>query len=102
MILSRQAEATIKKALEQNSGKIPRLVLKRGGCAGNMLVLLLEEPCSSDRIIECNGIKFAIEKNAIPFVENISIELKPGLSEEIVVRNNDAQTCRCGKSFKIP
>ena len=102
MEISAKAEEQIKKALEQNSGKMPRLVLRKGGCAGNMLVLLLEKPHSSDKIIAHNGIDFAIEKDAIQFAENISIEIKPGLCEEIVVRNNNAQTCRCGKSFKIP
>ncbi len=101
MEISAEVEEKIKKALEQHSGKMPRLVFKKGGCAGNMLVLLLEEPYTSDKIVEHNGMKFAIEKNAIPFADNVSIELKSGLCEEIVVRNNNAQTCKCGKSFKI-
>lgn len=102
MEISEKVERKIKKALERNSGKLPRLVLKKGGCAGNMLVLLLEEPGANDKIVEHNGINFAIEKNAVPFADNVSIELKAGLCEEIVVRNNNAQTCICGKSFKIP
>lgn len=101
MKISIKAEEKIKKAMEQNSGKIPRLVLQKGGCAGNMLVLLLDVPYVQDKLVEHNGIKFAIERNAVPFVDNISIELQSGLCDEIVVRNHNAQTCRCGKSFKI-
>lgn len=102
MQISTEADAKIRKALENAPGKLPRLVLKKGGCAGNMLVLVLETPDNSDTFIEHNGIKFAIEMNALQFARNISIKLKTGLCEEIVVQNNDAQRCRCGKSFKIP
>lgn len=101
MNISKEAEIKIKAILEKTPGKMPRLILKKGGCAGNMLVLVLETPSASDKFIEHNGIKFAIENEAAKFTGSIAIELKLGLCEEIIVKNNDAQTCRCGKSFRI-
>ena len=101
MKISAEAEAKIKKVLNDNPGKLPRLVLKKGGCAGNMLVLLLEAPDVSDSFVDIRGIKFALAENAMPFVDNVLIELKSGLCEEIAVKVADSLTCKCGKSFRL-
>lgn len=100
MNISLEAEEKIKKAIETSGEKSPRIVLKKGGGAGNMLVLTLEKPEESDEFVEINGIKFAVSGNALKFVDDISIEVKMGLGEEIIIRNNNAKTCRCGKSFR--
>ena len=101
MKISKEAESKIKLVIQNSPEKFPRIILKKGGCAGNILVLVLEKPDESDEIVEANGIKFAISPDVLKFIDDISIELKVGLGEEIVVRNTKAQTCRCGKSFRI-
>ena len=101
MKVSAEAEVKIRRALRDNPGKLPRLVLRKGGCAGNILVLLLETPDASDSFVDINGIRFALAKNAVSFVDNVLIELKPGLCEEIAVKVADLSTCKCGKSFRL-
>lgn len=100
MKITPEAEIKIKSVIQNNPGKFPRIILKKGGCAGTILALVLENSDESDEIIESNGIKFAVSKDAKKFIEDISIELKTGIGEGIVLRNTNAQTCRCGKSFR--
>lgn len=100
MKISTEAEVKIKSVIQNKSVEFPRIVLRKGGCAGNILTLLLEEPVSTDEIIEQDGIKFAVSKDAYPFIQDISIELKKDLGEEIILRNEKAKTCRCRKSFR--
>ncbi len=90
----------ITEALSKNPGMYPRIVLRSGGCAGNMLLLTLDTIYVGD--IECssNGITFVIEPVAEPYTEDITICVKPGLTPEILIHNNIKKTCRCGKSFK--
>ncbi len=101
MKISEEAGLKIKSILQSNSGKFPRIVLKKGGCAGSMLILVLEEPKDSDELVEVNDIKFAISEDSLKFINDVSIELKCGLGAEIIIKNNNATTCKCGKSFKI-
>ena len=101
MKISDGALSKIKNILELSPEKLPRIVLKKGGCAGNLLVLVLEKPEEMDKLIIHDGVTFAIEDNVKQFVNKIEIELKSDLGDEIVVRVADMQTCRCGKSFKM-
>ena len=100
MEISNEAEVKIRAAIQKDVSKFPRIVLKKGGCAGHMLVLLLELPADSDEFIESHGIKFAVAHDALEYVNDISIELRKGLGEEVLLRNINAPACRCGKSFK--
>ena len=101
MKISQSALAKIKVTLQNNSEKLPRIVLRKGGCAGNMLVLLLSMPEKSDVLLDANGVTFAVAEDAVQFIDDMVIDLKTGLTEEITVRLASAHTCRCGKSFKI-
>ena len=99
--ISKEAAEKIKKAISDNYGKSPRIVLKSGGCAGNMLVLTLSVPEESDNFLDISGIKFAISKEANEHISDISISVKNNLGSEIIIKNNASKTCKCGKSFKI-
>jgi iron-sulfur cluster assembly protein len=100
--ISDEAARVIKSRLPANPSVRVRIVLKKGGCAGNTLCLALGEPESSDTELDYLGIGFAISARALPFCDNLSIHVRNGLGSEIVVVNKDAVcTCRCGKSFKI-
>lgn len=91
----------IKSALNNNTNKTPRIILKKGGCAGTMLLLTLDYIHDSDTIIESNNIKFAIETYAKPHIENITIYTNNSiLGSTIMIKNNLRPSCRCGKSFR--
>ena len=91
----------ITDALRKNSGMYPRIVLRSGGCAGHMLLLTLDKVYAGDIEYDINGITFVIEPAAEPYIEDITIYVKSGLSPEILIRNDSKEKCRCGKSFKI-
>ena len=100
MRISTEAELKIKSVIEKSNSKMPRLVLKKGGCYGTMIELSLDEPADTDSIIEENGIKFAVSSDVKQYVNSLVIEVKKGLCEEIIIRNTQQQSCRCGKSFR--
>lgn len=93
----------ITESLKRNPGKYPRIILRSGGCAGHMLVLTLDTIQSGDIEYSEHGLTFAIEPVAEPYIDNITIYKKPGLTSEILIHNNSPEftKCRCGKSFKI-
>lgn len=101
MNISPEAAIKINRVIENNPGKFPRIVLKSGGCAGHRLFLELGPAGSSDTVIESHGIKFAIPDDVLSFLDDISISIKPGLGEELVVQNLKAPTCKCGNSFRL-
>lgn len=101
MKVSPAAAVKIRSVLQGASNKSPRLVLRKGGCAGNMLVLLLEPPAADDEMITCEDIEFAVVKDCLAFCDDIVVDLKSDLGGEIIVRRERAQTCKCGKSFKL-
>ena len=90
----------VKLVLGSNTGKFPRIVIKKGGCAGTMLVLTLDFMHDNDIIIESNGVKFAVAEEAKCYIEDITIYTKSTLGTSIMIKNNIRQSCRCGKSFK--
>lgn len=101
--ISADALLTIKNALKSNTEKHPRIILKSGGCAGHMLVLTLDAVQNGDIEVLSNGITFVAEPATEPYLEHITIYQRPGLTNEILIRNDSPlyTKCRCGKSFKI-
>lgn len=99
--ITNDALLKIKSVLHSNTNKFPRIILKKGGCAGNMLVLTLDYIHDTDIIIESNNIKFAIDTLAKPHVSDITIYTNSILGVNILIKNNKSPSCRCGKSFKI-
>ena len=91
----------IKSVLKNNTNKFPRIILKKGGCAGNMLALTLDYIHDSDTILESNNIKFAIDSLAKPHINDITIYTNSILGTNILIKKNKSPLCRCGKSFRI-
>lgn len=99
--ISKEAELKIKEVLKYNPNKIAKIILKKGGCAGNILSLVLDNENPTEDFVEINDLKLAISKDAKNYINDISIEIKNSLGIEIIIRNLNATTCKCGKSFKI-
>ncbi|GHT88411.1 hypothetical protein FACS1894113_0780 [Alphaproteobacteria bacterium] len=98
--ISDEAAKIINNCLANNPQKLPRILLKAGGCAGNILVLTLGFPAEDDVFEQVKNMKIAVSKDVVKFLDDVSIELKPGLGQEIIVVNNAAKyKCSCGKSF---
>ena len=97
--LTENARIFIKSTLKAKCDMTPIIKLKQGGCAGNILYLDLIQDVSNTNKITIDDIDFIIDTSANNFIEDITIDIKEGLSPEIVINNNKADTCSCGKSF---
>ncbi len=97
--ITTKAKSYIKQVTPPN--KIPGIDMIKAGCAGNMLVMKLLPRDKLATIINIDEIEIGITGN-VKNIEDILIDIKTGLTEEIVVTNNSAtQKCRCGKSFRV-
>lgn len=100
--ITKEAHEKIKLTLSTTVDLFPRIIIKKAGCAGTMIVLTLSEKETSDILQEVEGITFLISKDAIPFIEDITIYKQDGLTSEILIKNNKAKkSCKCGKSFSL-
>lgn len=99
--VTEEARLKIQEVLRANPGKVAKIVLTKGGCAGTMLALALGDPDEAGETIEAEGIKFLISSEAKDYASDISIEMKNSLGSEIIIRNLKATICRCGKSFRV-
>ncbi len=103
--LSPQAEKKIKDVLKNKAGEdFFYIELKSGGCAGFICNFkFLNKIQSEDIIIEQNGIKIAISKQALEIIKGATVEFVQtlmGFHFSINVPNAE-ETCSCGSSFSI-
>ncbi len=103
--LSLEAEKKIKEVLENKAEKTFFYIeLKSGGCAGFVcnfkFVSKIQE---KDIVMEQNGIKFAISKQALAITKGSTIEFVQTLMGFYFSINvpNAEETCSCGSSFSI-
>lgn len=86
-----------------DASKVPTIFIIKAGCAGNMLTISLLDKNIDNEIFNVQGIEIAISKDVLKSgVNDVSISVKKGLSNEVIVTNNSAKAhCRCGKSFVL-
>ncbi len=94
----------IRQTISKNNNQdvYPRIYMRKGGCAGNMLVLSMQEKQNTDEVFDINDIEFVVSNEVLSNTNDISIILQQGLGAQIIVKNNSASSkCKCGKSFRI-
>ena len=86
---------------ESDSGKLLRIFVEAGGCSGFEYGMSMDLPKDSDEIGESSGVKYAIERDSLDYLQGSVIHFDDGLSGKgFEIQNPNAQsTCGCGKSF---
>lgn len=81
-----------------------RVGVKSGGCSGLSYELKFDKAATdTDKIIEDNDIKIAVDKKSILYLAGTILEYSGGLNGKGFVFNNPnaSRTCGCGESFSL-
>jgi iron-sulfur cluster assembly protein len=81
-----------------------RLAVEPAGCSGlRYRVYPVDAVREDDVIFECNGLRVAVDRASLPFVQGTTVRLaQEGLDRRLRFDNPNArQSCGCGESFDI-
>ena len=102
--ITKSAASHIKKITEGGAGKVLRIGLKKGGCAGMEYTMeYVNEVSESDEVVEVDGAKVVIAPTAQMFLFGTKIDYESGLFESgfKFINPNVSETCGCGESIKF-
>lgn len=103
--LTDRAAEHIKGFLAKNGeGQGLRLGVKPSGCSGLSYVLeVLEAVGPEDIVFEEHGIKVAVDKKSLTFLDGTELDYtREGLNEGFKFNNpNETASCGCGESFSV-
>ncbi|GBD27635.1 Iron-sulfur cluster insertion protein ErpA [bacterium HR30] len=93
-----------RKALERKDmrGGVLRVGVIGGGCSGMQYSLSLDrEAKAGDVVFEQQGVRIAVEEQAVPYLKGTVIDYVSGLHSAgfKFVNPNAVRTCGCGSSF---
>ena len=93
----------IKDSEKDAGGTYLRIMVVGGGCSGMSYKLGFDKlpPAESDKIVEKDGIKVAIDAKSSLFLDKTVLDFTDGLNGKGFVFNNPSasKTCGCGNSF---
>ena len=87
----------------KNRDSALRVIVERGGCAGQQYKFeFSEQKNSDDQVIEISGIKFFIDNESMDSLKGSKIDFVDSLTDAgFKVSNPNAKsTCGCGQSFR--
>jgi Iron-sulfur cluster assembly accessory protein len=87
--------------LEENAGKVLRIGVKGGGCAGFSYILEYGEAVPEDTHFEVEGLHIVVDLSHELYLKGTEIDYQSGLSNRgFTFSNPNAEsTCGCGQSF---
>ena len=89
---------------EGRTAGVLRVAVKGGGCSGLTYVLdLADEPGESDKVIEQDGIRLAVDRKSYVFLAGTELDYSGGLNGKGFVFSNPnaKKSCGCGTSFSV-
>ena len=91
------------EARSDNANKGLRVQITKGGCSGLHYEMTLDEKKNGDEIVECDGVRFLIDQESIPYLQGATLDFQDGLTAAgfQIVNPNAARTCGCGTSFEV-
>lgn len=102
--LTEPAARKVKELMERESEKelALRVAVRPGGCSGFTYEMFFDEKISEDdEVAEFYGVRVAVDKTSLKFLEGASLDYREGLLDAgFTIDNPKAQrTCGCGQSF---
>ncbi|WP_185882927.1 HesB/IscA family protein [Blattabacterium cuenoti] len=92
-----------KEGLSQDNSFV-RIGVKDGGCSGMSYELTFDDKKKEiDQLFNDETMKILIDKNSLPYLEDIILDYSDGLNGKgFYFKNPKAKhTCGCGKSFSL-
>ena len=107
VIVTEKAAGEIKRVLtdQQKSGEtVLRIGVKAGGCSGFQYNLALDDnsDTAKDEISEQHGIKIAVDKKSMLYLDGTTVDYYDGLDKRgfSFENPNVVKSCGCGSSFQ--
>jgi iron-sulfur cluster assembly protein len=100
-LTERAASAVRARAQEAEvSGWLLRVAVVSGGCNGLTYDLyFVEEPSAEDAVVECSGVRVAVDRGSAPLLDGTTIDLD---GRSFRFANPRARRgCSCGASFEV-
>ena len=101
--LTDQAATRVREMGAENgdASKMLRIFIEPGGCSGFEYGMSFEKAKDSDKVLESNGVSFAVDTDSFSYLSGSEVHFDDGLAGKgFEIRNPNAQsTCGCGKSF---
>ena len=102
-VTTKAAEEIKKLLAEENlEGAFLRVRVVPGGCSGFEYEMGFDDETEdSDKFIEQDGVKVAIDELSFPYLDGAVLDFQDGLNGQGFAINNPNATgsCGCGKSF---
>ncbi|MDI6402481.1 iron-sulfur cluster assembly accessory protein [Balneolaceae bacterium ANBcel3] len=103
-LLTERAAQQVKNIIKEEkveSDKVLRIAVKGGGCSGLSYELGFDVPTTADQMFESHGVKIAIDKRHLLYLEGLSVDFRDGLDARgfMFENPNATSTCGCGTSF---
>ncbi len=79
-----------------------RLLVEKGGCAGMQYAMKIDEPESSDEVVERNGVRVFVDPESLKFLDHSQLDYVDSLNDSGFKINNPKaeRSCGCGTSFE--
>jgi iron-sulfur cluster assembly accessory protein len=85
----------------ENSGKVLRVYVEKGGCSGMQYSMVFDEKRADDLAAEAHGISVLVDAFSAQYLRGAVVDFSDSLtSGGFKISNPNArQSCGCGKSF---
>ena len=85
----------------ENSGKILRVFVEKGGCSGMQYSMVFDEKRTDDFATEMHGVSVLVDPFSAQYIRGAVVDFSDSLtSGGFKISNPNArQSCGCGKSF---
>ncbi|MCA8987165.1 MAG: iron-sulfur cluster assembly accessory protein [Planctomycetaceae bacterium] len=107
VVVTEKAAAEIKRVITESSKPettVLRVGVRAGGCSGFQYNLALDEKCdeAADELTEQHGIRVAIDKKSMLYLDGTTIDYFDGLERRGFSFDNPnvVKSCGCGSSFQ--
>ena len=86
----------------ENSRKLLRLYVEKGGCSGMQYGMVFDEKRDGDACIEDNGVSVLVDAFSADYLRGTQVDFSDAMSGGgfKIVNPNAKQSCGCGKSFE--
>jgi iron-sulfur cluster assembly accessory protein len=101
--ISQSAAQKIKALIGDQPGKVLRVKVIGGGCAGLQYKLDIDEVRAGDKAFETDGVAVVADRKSYLYLHGTELDYSEGLMESGFKLNNPnvKSSCGCGASFTV-